>query len=79
MGPCEDSVSSVPLQTRRTLPLPLFTHVCGLADTAPPPRCSNATQGGGAFQYKVPSGVILDEQFLPNLPKYVRAKRVRSS
>jgi hypothetical protein len=34
--------------------------------------CSNATQGGGAFQYKVPSGVKLDSSFLPNLPKYTK-------
>lgn len=32
--------------------------------------CSNATQGGGAFQFMIPSGIVLDESFLPNLSKY---------
>lgn len=34
--------------------------------------CSNATQGGGAFQYKTPSGIELDESFLPNLGRWTR-------
>ena len=30
--------------------------------------CSNITSGGGAFSFRIPSGILLSEDFLPNSP-----------
>ena len=30
--------------------------------------CSNETQGGGAFTYRTPSGLVFDKTILPNSP-----------
>ena len=41
---------------------------CEIYDPPTSYWCSNATQGGGAFTFRVPSGIYLDPSFLPNLP-----------